>query len=279
MNIKTSLNNYLVFYEVAKAKNITKASEELFISQPAVTQTIKKLEKELGVVLFIRSKKGMKLTKIGEKIYYDVESAIKSFTRITDTINNENDLITGEINIASGSNIARKLLTTPVSEFCLDYPNIDINILEGSQKSMLKDLEDGKIDFVLTQKTSNVSFPFLEMQKTGYCFVKSKNMIQNRFIIIRDGSYTYELFKEFEKANNLSNPKVLHVSSYKIALSLVMKGIGITLVPTHILDEVDSQDLEKVYTDYKFPETTFVVYYNPNTLTKAAKIFLEYLEA
>ncbi len=65
MNIKTSLNNYLVFYEVAKAKNITKASEELFISQPAVTQTIKKLEKELGVFIFIRSKKGMKLTKIG----------------------------------------------------------------------------------------------------------------------------------------------------------------------------------------------------------------------
>ena len=69
MDITANLDRFRIFYQVAKIGNITKASEILFISQPAVSMTIKNLEEELETTLFIRSKKGVTLTKAGEKIY------------------------------------------------------------------------------------------------------------------------------------------------------------------------------------------------------------------
>ena len=74
-----SLDNYRIFYEVAKCKNITKASKNLFISQPAVSQTIKKLEDELGATLFIRNKKGVELTRFGQEVFQRAETAMLSF--------------------------------------------------------------------------------------------------------------------------------------------------------------------------------------------------------
>ncbi len=76
MNIKINLDYYKIFYEVAKYKNITKASNVLFISQPAITQTIKKLEETLNAKLFLRHSKGVILTPIGQKIFNQVENAL-----------------------------------------------------------------------------------------------------------------------------------------------------------------------------------------------------------
>ena len=70
---------YRIFYVVAECGSITKASIELFISQPAVTKQIKKLESILGCDLFIRTKRGLVLTESGKAIYSDVRNAIKSF--------------------------------------------------------------------------------------------------------------------------------------------------------------------------------------------------------
>ena len=102
----TNLNNYKIFYEVAKCKNITKASNNLYISQPAISQVIKKLEEDLDCILFVRSKKGMELTSIGEKIFTQVESSLNGLNTISELISKEKGLLIGELNIGSGSNIA-----------------------------------------------------------------------------------------------------------------------------------------------------------------------------
>ena len=117
-----TLDKYRIFYEVAKSKNITKASERLFISQPAVSQTIKKLEDELSATLFIRNKKGVELTRFGQEVFQRVETAMLSLETINKISRDENELLRGSVVVGSGSNLAREMLTLPIKNFLDSFP-------------------------------------------------------------------------------------------------------------------------------------------------------------
>lgn len=278
MDFLTSLDNYKIFYEVAKCGNITKASENLFISQPAVSQTIKKLEENLGVSLVIRSKKGVELTPIGKDIFAKVEIALHNLSSVEHLINEEKGLIRGEIAIGAGSNIARRVLCEPIAKFMIDYPLINVKILENVQTKMIEMLKVGELNFVLTQFNEDINFPFIPVFETQYCFIKSKNIKADKFITITEGSFAYILFDKFLKDNNINNKSIMQVSGYKIALELVKLGIGTTLVPHYIAQEyLDNEELIEVYTDYNLPKIQFGIYYNPEIILPAAKMFLKYL--
>ncbi len=279
MDFKTSLDNYNIFYEVAKCENLTKASEKLFISQPAVSQSLKKLEDNLGVVLFVRSKHGMKLTPIGKKIFEFVEPALKKLSSIEELIDSEKGLISGEIVISSGSNIARKILFTPMAKFMKDYQNVKLKLTEGLQAETIKKLESGEFQLVITQQNNEITFPFIPLHKTKYCFVKNKNSSAQKFIMITEGSFAHSLFENFIKNKNLENIQTMQVAGYKSALELTALGLGITLIPEYILDEIPNASiLTKVFTDYELPSITFGAYYNNNLMTPATKTFLKYIK-
>lgn len=278
MEFLTSLDNYIIFYEVAKCKNITKSSENLFISQPAVSQTLKKMEENLGVSLFARSRKGMELTPVGKKIFEKVELALRNLSAIEQLIDEEKGLLRGELVIGAGSNVARKVLCKPIAAFVLDYPLVDIRIVEGVQVKMIEALKSGEINFVLTQFNEKINLPFEAVFETQYCFVKSANCEADRFVMLTDGSYTHQLFKEFIEKINLSW-QTMEVAGYKTALEIVRLGIGTTLVPRYIVqEELEAGELVEVFGDYDLPKVLFGIYYNDALSTPASKVFLEYLK-
>ncbi len=279
MDFLTSLDNYNIFYEVAKCGNITKASENLFISQPAVSQTIKKMEENLGVTLIIRGKKGIELTPIGKKIFEKVEIALHNLSAIDQLIDEERGLLRGELLIGAGSNIARKVLCKPVAEFTLDYPMINVKIMQNVQTVMIELLRKGELNFVLTQYNEQFEFPFEPLLDTQYCFVKSVNCEVEKFITITEGSYMHMRFNEFIEKRNLKNIPTLQVSGYNTALDLAKLGMGVTLVPKYMVeDDLKNNILVETYTDYDLPTIKFGVYYNPNLIMPAGKVFLEYLK-
>ena len=279
MDFLTSLDNYNIFYEVAKCGNITKASEKLYISQPAVSQAIKKIEDNLGVSLIIRGKRGITLTPIGKKIFDKVEIALHNLLGVQQLIDEEKNLLRGELVIGAGSNIARKILCNPISEFMLNYPLIEFKIVENIQSNMIEMLKCGEINFVLTQYNEEIDFPYISVFDTQYCFVKSSKCELEKYITNVEGSYTYAFFEKFMQDNNLKNKQIMQVAGYKTALELVNLGIGTTLVPRYLVQEdLDNNNLIEVYKNYELPAIKFVVYYNPDLIMPAGKIFLEYLK-
>lgn len=278
MEFLTSLDNYNIFYEVAKCKNITKASENLFISQPAVSQTLRKMEENLGVSLFARSRKGMELTPIGKKIFEKVEMSLRNLSSIEQLIDEEKGLLRGQLVVGAGSNVARKVLCKPIAAFVLDYPHVDIKIVESVQTKMIEALKSGEINFVLTQLNENINLPFEPVFETKYCFVQSSNCEADKFVTLTEGSYTHQIFREFIDKNGFES-SIMEVAGYKTALELVRLGIGTTLVPRYIVqEEIERGELVEVFGDYELPKVLFGIYYNDALSTPASKIFLEYIK-
>lgn len=279
MDLSTNLDYYRIFYHVATEGNITKAAEKLYISQPAVSMTIKNLEEILGNQLFIRSKRGVILTKFGEKIFKKVQSAFAILSQIEGIVEEENQLLSGEIVIGCGSHIARKMLVEPVKNFLERHPQIKIIQLEDVQAKMFNLLAKGEIDIVITQyngKEDELIFNALRCQP--YAFVKSPNSNAQRFITLSEGSYAQTIFDKFIKDYNLQDIPCLPVSGYNFAVELAINGVGTTLVPSYLIDKhVEKGELEIVYKDYPLPNINFGFYYNPKLLSRGAKEFIKFL--
>ncbi len=273
-----NLNNYRIFYEVAKCKNITKASNNLYISQPAISQVIKKLEDDLGCILFVRSKRGVELTTMGQKIYNQVESSLNGLNIIPELISKEKGLLIGELNIGSASNIARKTICKAISKFTKDHPVIDISLKEMALPKMIDMLNNGTLQILITQKNKEINLPFLPLLSTNYLFVRDKDCSQEKFILISEGSYTNSIFKNFIEENNLYHISTIEVAGYNTALELAKLGVGTTLIPEYLAsDEIKKGNLQQVYTSYKLPSVIFGAYYNNSLLTPATNEFLKYL--
>ena len=128
------LNLYKTFYFVAKYNNFTKASEKLCISQPAVTQAIKKLEEQLNVELFKRTMQGITLTKAGELVYYYSEHICNLAQSNINLISQINTLKESEINIGVPTHIGTFYFVKYLKEFNNKFPNVKVNIINKNQK-------------------------------------------------------------------------------------------------------------------------------------------------
>lgn len=147
--MSVDLELYRIFYVVAKNKHMTRASEELCISQPAISQSIKKLEGQLGGTLFIRSNKGMELTKEGEMFFDYIKGALDLITSAENEFTSFKNLDKGVVRIGISTTLTKLILMDTVEEFHKLYPNVEINIVNGLTDNLLLDLEKGKIDFVI----------------------------------------------------------------------------------------------------------------------------------
>ena len=145
MNVNFEL--YRVFYTVANTGNITKAAEELMISQPAISKSIKNLEEQLGGQLFIRTKRGVILTEEGKEFYKYISHALEYIynaeNRFTDLIN----LNVGTIKIGVSTTLTREFLIPYLEEFHEKYPKIDIEIITTLTSELIPKLKKGLIFF------------------------------------------------------------------------------------------------------------------------------------
>ena len=155
MNINFEL--YKVFHEVATAKSISKAAENLLISQPAVTQSIKTLEEQLGGKLFIRTPKGVILTNEGEELYKYIKEGMNYFINGTNKFSSLKSLDSGVINMGATTVISEHYLMPCLDKFHTKYPNVDINIHNDLTDNLIKELRNGNLDIiVINTPNSNI---------------------------------------------------------------------------------------------------------------------------
>ena len=141
-------NSYKTFYVVAKCKSFSKASEELNISQPAVSIAIKKMEDNLDVTLFKRDKKGIELTETGKQLLFYVESIINTLNTAEKRLKEDKTLTNGEVRIGVPTHIGVFLVSEIIEKFKNIYPGVKFYIESRSTKDMLDMLTKREIDMI-----------------------------------------------------------------------------------------------------------------------------------
>ena len=175
-----NLSSYRIFYTVANTGNISKAAKELYISQPAISKSIQKLEESVGCRLFSRSSRGVVLTDEGQLLYEHVKTAFETLTLGEEKLKRSIELGVGHLKIGVSATLCKYMLLPYLKEFIRQNPHITISIHCQSTNDTLKLLEDDKIDIGLIGKPDNVkNIHFDYLEEIEDIFVATKDYLRN----------------------------------------------------------------------------------------------------
>lgn len=244
MNVNFEL--YRIFYVVATLGNITKASQQLMISQPAVTKQIKTLENQLGGELFIRTKRGVILTDNGKEIYNYIKQGMHCFEAAELQFSNLKKLETGIVRIGISTTLCRIFLLKYLEEFHKQYPNVAIQVFTDPSKTMRQMLKDGTIDILIAKEIDNEDddLDITEIGRLHQCFISSSihyEELKDKIIPLQEldkypllfpksPSTTRKSINDFCKKNNITLTSKIEVASANLLEDFVTIGLGIGLV-------------------------------------------------
>lgn len=175
-----NLNNYKTFYTVAKTGNISHAADMLYISQPAISKSISKLEEGLGVKLFIRTAKGVQLTDEGEILYDHIKNAFESISEGEDELKRISELGIGQLRIGVSTSLCKYILLDYLQDFIFENPHIKVTIDCHSTINTIKLLQSNKIDIGLICHTDiPTGFTYKKVREIHDIFVANDSYLNN----------------------------------------------------------------------------------------------------
>lgn len=279
-----NLELYKIFVFVAKEGNITKASEKLNISQPAVTKHIKNLEEQLGVTLFKRNKYGMELTDKGRELFSEVEEPIIK-------IYNAERKFTSIRNIRLGSHVTMlsRMFGKCIAEYYKLNPTSQIEVTNETFNDMLNMLENQKQDIVLSKKVDESVYntnkiEFIKLGLLHDIFVintnsKYKDKVFNKEKIYtpkRTSITTINLMKELNLTDGMENIKNI---TYTTMLGILKTEDSIGLITKeYIKDELKENKLAILNTDFEFEPMEFGIYINKENKFKELKDLIKIMK-
>lgn len=254
------LELYNVFYTVAKVGSLTKAAEELYISQPAVSQAIKQLEAQLGGKLFNRVSRGMELTDTGGKQLFEVvEKAISMLAGAEAKFNEIKNIATGSLVISAADTVVTHFLMPYIKMYHELYPNVSITFRNSTTKETLDLIKTGKADVglvnlpiydrdvILTGQTGVMEDIFVASEKYSNLFDKVIDLksIPNYPILMLDNSTsTTKEIVNFLDSMNINITPEFEVGSVELLIEMAKNGLGIACVPRrYILDPLAKKEL------------------------------------
>lgn len=289
-----NLDLYRVFYTVAKSGSLTKAAEELYISQPAVSRSIKQLETQLGVSLFTRTHRGMKLSpQGGELIFDEVERALTLLVDAENRISARKTTATGTLRIGASDTIFKYFLADKIVDFHERFPEVNIDLVADFTPDTIAKLKEGKCDvafvnlpiedepdlklygnwmrlndvFVTGEKFANLSqeeTPLAQLSKCPLIFME-KNTVARRSL----DAFLYSI--------GVTLQPTIEVGSWDLMKRLVARGMGVGVIPReYIIKEKENNTLYEIQTDVALPTRSVGILLNKSIpVSYAVHCFIE----
>ena len=279
--MKTNLELYKVFYHVAKKGNITQASNELMVSQPAVSKSIKVLERDLNTTLFNRNKDGVTLTSSGELLFKKIKQSIELIISAEEDVNSLNNMEQGTINIGAGNTIMQRYLMPYIKEFHNVYPHINVIVHTVVTPELIKRAQLGLVDIVFTHLPNNIpnDFNIIKLKKLHDIFVVNKESIYKDKIINKKDLSKLPLvllpydasnrknFNKFCSDNNIVINPLMEIGNDLIIEDCAKSGLGIGLVVReYVQDELDNKELFELETTFNLKEKDLVCLIDSNRM-------------
>jgi DNA-binding transcriptional LysR family regulator len=258
-----NLSSYRIFYTVASTGNISKAAKELYISQPAISKSIQKLEDSVGCRLFSRSSRGVVLTDEGKLLYEHVSSAFETLTIGEEKLKRSIELGVGHLSIGVSSTLCKYLLLPYLKEFIRQNPHISISISCQSTNETLKLLEDNKIDIGLIGKPEslkNIHFDFLE--EIEDVFVATKDYLRNlhargvhkdqilssaTLMLLDKNNMTRQYIDDYLQDSQIQVKDSIDISNMDLLIDFARIGVGVAcVIKSFVKDDLASGALLEI---------------------------------
>ena len=287
-----NLSSYRIFYTVANTGNISKAAKELYISQPAISKSIQKLEESVGCKLFSRSSRGVVLTDEGKLLYEHVSEAFETLTMGEEKLKRSIELGVGHLKIGVSSTLCKYLLLPYLKEFIRQNPHISISISCHSTNATLKLLEDNKIDIGLIGKPENlknIHFDFLE--EIEDIFVAAKDYLRNlkargiqkdhilqssTLMLLDKNNMTRQYIDDYLQENQIIIKDSIDISDMDLLIDFARIGVGVAcVIKNFVREDLENGTLMEI--PLGFPIHKREVGFAYKTTTKPSKSLAEFI--
>ena len=288
MAVKLEL--YRVFKEVAETGNISLAAKNLYISQSAVSQSVKQLETALQARLFARSPRGVSLTWEGQMLYQYVRSALGLLATGEDKLSQAQQLLLGTLTIGASDTVTSFFLTPFLETFHRQHPGIRLKIVSGRSAKVLSMLRSGAVDIAFASSPSEPGLSTWSCFATHSVFVAgsgydcdfdhvyTRQEIADFPLILLERKASSRVFLEqyFLQSGITLTPEI-ELSSRSLLVSLAKIGLGVAGVTLEFVqDALLSGDIRLLKTDFEIPPRSVdMCTLREVTPTAAASAFME----
>lgn len=283
---------YKVFYQVASTLSFSEASKKLYISQSAVSQSIKTLERKLEQPLFIRSTKKVRLTPAGETLLKHVEPAVNLLQKGETQLLDANALGLGQLHIGASDTICRYFLIPYLKAFHVQFPDVPIKVTNATSPGCVELLSQGKVDLIITNyPNARMNDAYIHKTVAGFRDVFIANRVcmdvpqgklsfaqlaKYPILMLDRKSATSEFLHHLFLQHQLELIPEVELNSNDFLIDLARIGLGIAFVPDYCLSEDD--ELQILKTREAIPGRQLVAAINPSLpLSPSASEFLKLL--
>ena len=286
-----NLELYKVFYYVATSLSFSEASRQLFISQSAVSQSIKTLEKKLNHTLFIRSTKKVLLTPEGELLLQHVKPALQMLVEGESLLSGDN-MLKGQLRIGASDTICRYFLIEYFRRFHQSYPDVRIKVTNSTSIGCVELLEKGQVNLIVCNSPNSrlgnhmkgkvlkdfhdvfVGDPDCFAFKHLPCSLKE--LLEYPILMLSSKSTTSEYLYHTFASQGLNLLPEVELNSNDLLMDLARIGLGIAFIPDYMLSPDDSLKPISLISGLS-PRQLVLVYHDGQPLSQAAERFLEIL--
>ena len=286
------LELYRVFLEVAKQGNISAAAQDLFISQSAVSQSVKQLEEQLQVRLFSRSTRGVSLTSEGKLLLEYVSHALGLLQSGEEKIAASRQLLTGELIIGASDTVTKTYLLSRLEAFHKDYPDIRIRILNGTTSMVLDYLHAGQVDIAFASEAPDETvYSVRHCVDTHTIFVAAPDYLEfdkvytmeeiaalPLILLERKASSRVYVERYFQEHGVQIHPEI-ELGSHNLLISLARIGLGVACVTEEFsLSGLSRGVIVPLKTDFEIPPRAVTMCTLQGvTPTSAANRFMDFI--
>lgn len=293
--MQAKLDQYRIFKAVADSGNISTTAKALYLSQSAISQSIKLLEDSLGVRLFSRTSRGVMLTSDGKTLYEYVSQALALLEAGETRINESKELIKGELTIGASNTLTETYLLKYLNKYHQLYPGVKVRIMNGTSKRVMSYLGNGTVDLAFaTTNEKDDTFESYMCFKTHTAFVAASDypidfkkvyslaeIAKLPLILLEKEAGSRRFLEDFFLKRGIRLEPEIELASYELLISLARIGLGVA----GITEEFSSETLEmglvkKLMVNEALPERAVSMLSLRNTeSTMAAKRFMDLIKA
>jgi len=291
-----SLSCYRIFYTVAKTKNISNAAKELYISQPAISKSIQKLEESMGCELFRRSSRGVVLTEEGDLLFSHVKVAFETLELGEDRLKNSLELGVGHLRIGVSTTLCKYMLLPYLKDFIKEFPHINISISCQSTHETMQLLDDNKIDVGFVGKPDNLKgMIFYSVAEIEDVFVatsdylknlkargvKKSQILQNSTLMLLDkNNITRQYINGYLQENQIIVQDSIDVSSMDLLIDFAKISVGVAgVIRKFVEKELNEGLLLEVPIDFPIHKREVGFSYKHSVKpTKSLEYFIHFFE-